>query len=65
MFRPIRERIKTPIDNEHEQIPMVNEKQTTTNLRRTSSVYDNNPTTKNEGRRQRRIQQRSDTVALV
>jgi hypothetical protein len=64
MFRPIRERIKTPIDNEHEQIPMVNEKQTT-NLRRTSSVYDNNPTTKTEGRRQRRIQQRSDTVAII
>jgi hypothetical protein len=52
------------MDNEHEQMPMINEKRTT-NLRRTSSVYDNDQKTKKEGQRRPRIQQRSDTVAII
>ncbi len=64
MFRPIRSKIRTSTENEHEQMPMVNRKRTT-NLRRTSSVYDNDQTTKKEGQRRPRIQRRSDTVAII
>ncbi len=63
MFWPMRDRIKT----EHEQIPMVKEKQPT-KLRRTSSVYDNQtpkPGSSSERRRRFRTQQRSDTVAIL
>jgi len=64
MFRPIRSKIKTSMDNDHEQMPMINKKRTT-NLRRTSSVYDNDQTKKKDGQRRPRIQQRSDTVAII
>jgi len=65
MFRPIRGRIKTSIDDQHEQMSMVSEKRTT-NLRRTSSVYDDDhPTENKERRRPPRIQRRFDTVAIV
>ncbi len=41
MFRPFRERMKTSVDSEHEQVPMVKEKRRR-NLQRTISIYDNN-----------------------
>ena len=68
MFWPLREKMKPSTDREHEQMPMVSEKRKT-NLRRTSSVHDDEQTitkTTSSGRRRRhRIQRRSDTVAIV
>ncbi len=68
MFRPIRGKMKIPIDNEQEQMQMTGRKQKT-GLRRTSSVCDSHRRKKNENsnQRQRRhhIRRRSDTVDIV
>ncbi len=56
--------MKTPINIEDEQMPMVSKKRTT-NLRRTSSVCENDHTITYQGQRRNRIPQRSDTVAIV
>ncbi|CAF1341783.1 unnamed protein product [Rotaria sp. Silwood1] len=67
IFRPNRQKVKTPIDNEHEQMLMVNTKRTT-QLRRTSSVCNDHVITKddktNQRRKHYRLQRRSDTIAL-
>ncbi|CAF4565767.1 unnamed protein product, partial [Rotaria sp. Silwood2] len=68
LFRPNRQKVKTSIDNDHEQMPMINVKRTT-QLRRTSSDRDNHIRKKdektNERRKHYRLQRRSDTVAFA